>query len=192
VTLRALLLAPPGAGKGTQGTRLAEHFGVAHLATGDLLRQHVADGTTVGTAARAFMERGDLVPDALVVELVTAAIAGPPPLDGFVLDGFPRTLEQAEAAYRWGRDRSRTFHAVISLQVDRDELMRRLLQRGIDAGRTDDTEAVIGPRLDTYGRLTEPLHAFYEERGILVTVDGTGTVEDVFARILTAIAPHLD
>jgi len=192
VTLRALLLAPPGAGKGTQGTRLADHFGVTHLATGDLLRQHVADGTSVGTAARAFMERGDLVPDAFVVELVTEAIVGPPPLDGFVLDGFPRTLEQAEAAYRWGRDRDRTFHAVISLQVDREELVRRLLRRGADAGRTDDSEEIIRTRLDVFERLTEPLHAFYEERGILVSVDGTGDVDDVFARILAAIAPHLD
>ncbi|MEY2567634.1 MAG: adenylate kinase [Actinomycetota bacterium] len=192
MTLRALLLAAPGAGKGTQGTRLAEHYHVPHLATGDLLRKHVADGTSIGQTAQGFMDRGDLVPDALVLELVGTAIAGPPPLEGFVLDGFPRTLEQAESAFRWGQDRARTFHAVVSLRVGTDELVRRLLHRGAEAGRMDDNEVTIRARLDVYERLTEPLLAFYRDRGILVAVDGTGAVDEIFDRILTAIAPHVD
>jgi adenylate kinase len=189
MTLRALLLAAPGSGKGTQGTLLADHFGVPHLATGDLLRQHVADGTDIGAQARDHMARGDLVPDELVVSLVLACIAGPEPLDGYVLDGFPRTLEQAEAAFKWGRDRGRTFHAVISLDVDEDELVRRLLDRGRTAGRVDDTEATIRERLRIYGSKTAPLLEFYAERGILVVVDGMGEVRAVFTRIAEALAP---
>jgi adenylate kinase len=191
VTLRALLLAPPGAGKGTQGALLAERFDVPHLATGDLLRQHVADGTEIGLQAQAYMERGDLVPDALVVSLVVACIAGPEPLEGYVLDGFPRTMDQAEAAFRWGSERGRTFHAVISLHVAEEELVRRLLDRGAAAGRTDDTEDTIRERLRIYEAKTKPLESFYEARGILVEVDGTGEVQDVFDRIVTALTPML-
>jgi adenylate kinase len=191
MSLRALLLAPPGAGKGTQGTRLAERFDVRHLATGDLLRQHVADDTEIGREARSYMERGDLVPDEIVVALVATCIGGPPPLEGFVLDGFPRTLEQAEAAYGWGKERDRTFHAVISLDVDEDELVRRLVERGVQAGRADDTPDTIRARLEVYRAKTAPLLEFYEQRGILVGVDGTGEVDDVFARIVAALGPFL-
>jgi adenylate kinase len=192
VTLRALLLAPPGAGKGTQGTLLAERYDVPHLATGDLLRQHVADGTEIGREAEAYMQRGDLVPDALVVSIVVACIAGPEPLDGYVLDGFPRTLEQAEAAFRWGSERGRTFHAVISLHVGDDELVRRLLERGRLAGRVDDTEATIRDRLRVYTEKTKPLEGFYAARGILVEVDGTGEVPAVFDRIAAALDPLVE
>ena len=192
MTLRALLLAPPGAGKGTQGTLLAERFDVPHLATGDLLRQHVADGTELGLEAKEYMERGDLVPDALVVSLVVACIAGPQPLEGYVLDGFPRTLEQAEAAFKWGSDRGRTFHAVISLHVGEEELVRRLLDRGAAAGRVDDTEDTIRERLRIYEAKTKPLEGFYDARGILLEVDGTGEVQAVFERIVTALTPMLD
>ena len=191
MNLRALLLAAPGAGKGTQGTLLAEHFGVAHLATGDLLRQHVADGTEIGLVAQGYMERGELVPDEIVVTLVAACVAGPPPLEGFVLDGFPRTLEQAEAAYGWGKERDRTFHAVISLDVDEEELVRRLLERGEQAGRVDDTAETIRDRLEVYRAKTAPLFDFYRDRGILIQVDGTGEVQDVFARIIAALEPFL-
>lgn len=191
-TLRALLLAPPGAGKGTQGTLLAEHFGVSHLATGDLLRQHVADATAIGLEARDSMDRGELVPDEIVVALVLECIAGPEPLDGFVLDGFPRNLQQAEAAFRWGRDRDRTFHAVITLHVDEEELVRRLIERGRVAGRVDDTEATIRQRLQVYAEQTAPLLDFYGERRILVEIDGTGEVDDVFARMLEALEPLVD
>ena len=128
--LRALLLAPPGAGKGTQGDRLAEVYGVPHLATGDMLRQHVAEGTEVGLEAKRFMDRGELVPDRVVVELVARHLSGPEPLLGFVLDGFPRTLPQAKTAYDWARAHDRTFQGVISLDVPEDELVRRLLERG--------------------------------------------------------------
>jgi adenylate kinase len=189
--LRALLLAPPGAGKGTQGERLGEIYGVPHLATGDLLREHVASGSRIGTEANASMERGELVPDRIVLELVAARIAGPEPLPGFVLDGFPRTLAQAKTAYEWGREHDRTFHAVLSLTVPEDELVRRLLERGRQAGRSDDVEQTIRRRLDVYGASTRPLLDFYADRGVLVEVDGTGAVDAVTDRLRAAIDPIL-
>jgi adenylate kinase len=187
--LRALLLAPPGAGKGTQGDRLAEAYDVPHLATGDMLRQHVAEGTPVGLEAKEFMDRGELVPDRLVVDLVARHLSGPQPLSGFVLDGFPRTLPQAKTAYDWGRANDRTFHGVVSLDVPEDELVRRLLERGRRSGRTDDTEDTIRHRLAVYKQMTRPLLDFYRDRGVLVEIDGTGDVDEVTRRIRDALDP---
>jgi adenylate kinase len=187
--LRALLLAPPGAGKGTQGDRLAEVYDVPHLATGDLLRRHVAEGTPLGQEAKHFMDRGELVPDRLVVDLVARHLSGPEPLPGFVLDGFPRTLPQAKTAYDWGRAHDRTFHAVISLDVPEDELVRRLLERGRRSGRTDDTDDTIRHRLAVYAENTQPLLDFYRDRGVLLEIDGTGEIDDVTRRVRDALDP---
>lgn len=187
--LRALLLAPPGAGKGTQGRRLAEAYGVPHLATGDILREHVAKGTPLGLQAKEYMDRGELVPDRVVVDLVASRIGGKAPLTGFVLDGFPRTLAQAKEAYEWGRHTRRTFHAVISLEVPEDELVRRLLDRGRLSGRTDDNEETIRKRLAVYEASTAPLLDFYRGRGILIEVDGTAPVPEVTERIQQALGP---
>lgn len=187
--LRALLLAPPGAGKGTQGKRLAEVYGVPHLAMGDILRRHVADGTRLGRKAKEYMDRGDLVPDEVVITVVASRIAGKKPLSGFVLDGFPRTLRQARQAYEWGESVGRTFHAVISLDVPEEELVRRLLDRGRQSGRSDDNPETIRRRLAVYESSTQPLLDFYRGRGILVEVDGTGPVPEVTARIQEALGP---
>jgi adenylate kinase len=181
--LRALLLAPPGAGKGTQGKRLSEIYGVPHLATGDLLRRHVADGTPLGMEAKGYMDRGELVPDRLVIDLILARLSADQPLTGFFLDGFPRSLNQAQNSYRYGQTRNTTFHAVISLAVPEDELVRRLLDRGRQTGRSDDNEETIRNRLRVYDENTRPLLNFYRDRGILVEVDGTGPVDAVTARI---------
>jgi adenylate kinase len=186
--LRALLLAPPGAGKGTQGKLLAEAYGVPHLATGDLLRKNVSEGTPLGLEAAEYMERGELVPDALVVALVNRAIAEPEPLNGFVLDGFPRTLRQATEAYARAQP-SRTFHAVINLDVPEDELVNRLLERGRQSGRFDDNESTIRNRLKVYAESTEPLLDYYDGRDIVIRIDGTGSVDVVAARIRAALAP---
>ena len=186
--VRVLLLAPPGAGKGTQGERLADDHSVPHLATGDMLRRHVAHGTEIGRAAEDFMTQGELVPDRLVLELVGDRIAGAQPLAGYVLDGFPRTLEQAKAAYEWGKANDRTFHAVISLVVPEEELIRRVLERGRRSGRADDTEETVRHRQAVYEESTAPLLDFYRQRGILIEVDGTGTVDEVAARIREAVS----
>ena len=189
---RALLLAPPGAGKGTQGERLAERHGVPHLATGDLLREHVARGTELGRAAKEHMDQGDLVPDALVISMITEALGGRNPIENFLLDGFPRTLTQAEAAYEWGRNKNRVFDAVIMLDVPEDELVRRLVERGREKGRSDDTEDVIRNRLKVYEENTAPLIEFYEGRGILLRIDGTGSVDEVTERIEAGLSPLTD
>lgn len=181
--LRALMLAPPGAGKGTQGDRLAEVYGVPHLATGDLLRSYAARPTPQADEARTTMERGELVPDELVFSLVLERIAGPRPLSGFVLDGFPRTIAQARLAYEWATEHDRTFQAVVSMDVPSDELIARLLRRSQEQARSDDTAETIRRRLRVYAESTEPLLDFYRNRAILVEVDGTGTVEDVTNRI---------
>lgn len=189
---RGLLLAPPGAGKGTQGELLAERYGVPHLATGDLLRAHVSEGTDLGTKAKSHMDAGGLVPDTLVIHMVNDALGGSRnPLPGFLLDGFPRTLGQAEAAYQWGLANERTFDAVIMLEVPEDELVRRLIERGRVSGRSDDTEDVIRNRLSVYEANTAPLIDFYEERGILIRIDGTGSVDEVTGRIVDALTPIL-
>jgi len=185
--LRALLLAPPGAGKGTQGELLAKERGVPHLATGDMLRRHVAEGTDIGKRAQTYMEQGELVPDEIVNQLVGQAVAGDEPLEGFVLDGFPRTLEQAKAAYDYGLANNRTFNAVVSLVVPEKELVRRMLARGEAHGRTDDTEETVHRRQLVYEESTKPLVEFYRDRGILIEVDGVGTVDEVADRIRTAI-----
>lgn len=190
-SLRALLLAPPGAGKGTQGERLAEHYDVPHLATGDLLRRHVAEGTETGNKVAALMASGELVSDDLVVELVLAEIGRSDAADGFVLDGFPRTLEQATTAYEWGSARDRTFQVVLLLDVPTPELVRRLLERGAQQGRADDDEVTILHRLEVYRRSTKPLIEYYESRGILAAVDGTGTVDEVTARLVEIIDERL-
>lgn len=185
--LRALFLAAPGAGKGTQGPALAERYGVPYVATGDMLREHVAADTPLGRAAKEHMDSGGLVPDELVVEMVSNRLARPTPLPGFVLDGFPRTLRQAMAAYEWGKDNDRTFDAVISLEVPRDELIRRVQERQRQSGRDDDDLDTFRHRLEVYDRDTQPLIAFYRDRGILLEIEGTGTVTDIQTRIFTAL-----
>ncbi len=187
---RALLLAPPGAGKGTQGERLAQRHGVPHLATGDLLRRHVQDQTPLGRAAQAHMDRGGLVPDALVIDMVTEELGRTDPIENFLLDGFPRTLRQAKAAYEWAVAMDRTFDAVVMLDVPEDELVRRLVERGLVSGRSDDTEDVIRHRLHVYEENTAPLVEFYGNRGILLRVDGTGTIDEVTDRIEAGLS-HL-
>ena len=186
---RGLLLAPPGAGKGTQGKILAERYGVPHLATGDLLRQHVAERTPIGATAAEHMAAGKLVPDELVIEMVFERLERDPD-EGFLLDGFPRTIRQALEAYEFAANRDRTFHAVIMLDVPDDELVRRLVKRGAEEGRADDNESVITQRLKVYKTNTEPLIDFYENRGILHRVDGTGTIDQVADRIAAELEGH--
>jgi len=181
--LRSLLLAPPGAGKGTQGARIAAIYGVSHIATGDLLREQVERCTPTGEAAVGYMARGDLAPDPLVMALVVERIAALEPPAGFVLDGFPRTIAQAEQAYAWGSEHDLTFHAVIALDVPEDQLVQRVVLRGETSCRGDDTAETVLRRIHLYAETSEPLLEFYRSRGILIEIDGTGTVEEVTERI---------
>jgi adenylate kinase len=176
------MLAPPGAGKGTQATRLAAHFRIEHISSGDLLRQQVEAGTDLGQRVRGYVEQGDLVPDDVVMTVVWDRVRATS--SGFVLDGFPRTLEQAKAARELGRRHGITLDAVVYLRVRRDELLRRLGERAGTESRADDRGDVIRHRLDVFDAVTGPLIDYYRDRGILVSVDGEGPVDEVTGAIL--------
>lgn len=178
------MIAPPGAGKGTQGAVIAEHFGVPHIATGDLLRDHVARGTELGRAVEDLLGRGELVPDHLVLTMVREAMEAARGV-GYVLDGLPRTMEQARAVYEIAVELDMTADVALHLQVDDEELVRRLLAR--NQGRADDTEEVIRKRLALYYDVTHPILEWYGERGILVSVDATRPADHVGRHILTAL-----
>lgn len=186
--MRLLMVAPPGAGKGTQAARLAAHYGIAHLSSGDLFRREVSAGTAIGREAAGFLDRGDLVPDRLVLEILAAPILDAAAHGGYVLDGYPRTLGQAQEAYEVARQVSGVeLQAVVHLQVSRQELLRRLLARAAAEGRPDDTQAVVLHRLDVYDRETAPMLEFYAGRGLVVDVDGEQPVEEVFEAIVGAV-----
>ena len=184
--MRLLLLAPPGAGKGTQAERLTARYRCEHIASGDLLRGEISRATPLGKVAESYVRAGDLVPDELLLDLVAARVLAASAAGGYVLDGWPRNLAQAEAAYRLASsiEAPVTLQAVLHLSVERDELVRRMLARAATEGRADDTGGTIAHRLDVYDRLTEPLLGFYSERGILHTVDGARPVDAVTAAIV--------
>lgn len=178
--LRILFLGPPGAGKGTQAARVAEHCGIAHVSTGDMFRA-LSEDTELGRRVLAIMASGELVPDEITIEMLEARISEPDAAGGYILDGFPRTRAQAEAL-----DASLQDHPldhVVVLEVDDEELVDRLMARG----RADDTEDSIRVRLAVYARDTAPLIAHYEPRGIVRRIDGVGEVEEITQAIITAL-----
>jgi adenylate kinase len=185
--LTVLMLGAPGSGKGTQGERLAVRHGVPHLSSGDLLRAHVQRGTDLGRAVQDAMRRGDLIADDLVISMVLDEVLGPRAARGFVLDGFPRTVPQAKAAYEAARQHGVTLRAVVFLEVPYELLLARLTARGAESGRADDTEATIRHRIEVYTEQTLPLVDYYAGRGIIHRVDATGTIDDVTARVFAAI-----
>ena len=184
--MRVLMIAPPGAGKGTQGVVIAEHFGIPHIATGDLLRDHVARGTELGRSVQGFLDRGELVPDGVVLDMVRTALEALQG-DGFVLDGVPRTMDQARALYEIAVELGVTADVALHLQVEDAELVRRLLTRAQLTGRSDDTEDVIRHRVSLYYEVTHPILEWYGERGILVSVDANRDADAVGRQILTAL-----
>ena len=186
--MRILMIAPPGAGKGTQGALIAAHFNIPHIATGDLLRDHVARGTDLGQAVKTYLDRGELVPDQIVLDMVREAmIAAKAAGGGYVLDGIPRNMEQARAAYEIGRELGMTADVALNLQADDAELTRRLLARAALEHRSDDTPDVIAQRLALYYKVTAPIIAWYRERGILVSVDAMRSAPEVGREILVAL-----
>lgn len=184
--MKVLLIAPPGAGKGTQGVVIASHFGVPHIASGDLLRDHVTRGTELGRTVQQFLDRGELVPDEIVLEMVREALEAAQG-GGYVLDGVPRTMSQARALYEIAVELDMTADVVLHLQVRDDELVNRLLGRAELQGRADDTEQVIQRRLELYYEVTHPILQWYGERGILVSVDAMRPADPVGRHILTAL-----
>ncbi len=186
--MRLLLVAYPGAGKGTQATKLSAHYGIAHLSSGDLLRAEVNKGTQIGKTAASYLRQGDLVPDELVFEMLTSPLLEAASNGGYVLDGFPRTLRQAEVAYSVAQEiRDIELQAVVYLRVGHDELLRRLEARQDREKRADDDETTIAHRFEVFESQTEPLLGFYASRGILLNINGEQSVDEVFGDITTAV-----
>jgi adenylate kinase len=182
------MIAPPGAGKGTQGALIAAHFNIPHIATGELLRDHVARQTALGQSVQAYLDRGELVPDEIVLGMVREAmIAAKAAGGGYVLDGIPRNMKQARAAYEIGRELGMTADVALHLQADDAELTRRLLARAALEHRSDDTAEVIAQRLALYHEVTSPIVAWYRDRGILVSVDAMRSADEVGREILVAL-----
>jgi adenylate kinase len=182
-----LLLGPQGSGKGTQAKRIAAEYGIPHIATGDMLRAAIAAETPLGLTVKPIYDAGGLVPDEIMIELIRARLDEPDAAAGFVLDGFPRTMPQAEALDAMLREIARELTVVFALQVSDEICVARLLKRAEDEGRPDDTPEAIRTRLDLYHRETEPLVEHYRTQGILVTIHGDGTPNEVFAEIQQAL-----
>jgi adenylate kinase len=186
--MRVLMIAPPGAGKGTQGALIAAHFGIPHIATGELLRDHVARRTGLGQAVQGYLDRGELVPDQVVLDIVREAIlAARAAGGGYVLDGIPRNMQQARATYLIGRELGMTADVALHLDVGDAEVTRRLLARAALEHRSDDTAEVIAQRLALYHEVMAPIICWYRDRGILVSVDAMRSAQQVGREILTAL-----
>jgi adenylate kinase len=181
--LDLLLLGPPGAGKGTQAKRIATNRGIPQIATGDMLRAAMAAGTELGRQVKPIYDRGDLVPDELMVALIRERLTAADTHAGFVLDGFPRTLPQAEALDAMLADIHRRLACVLEFQLDENEAVRRLRGRSAQEGRSDDSPETIRHRMRVYREQTEPLAAYYLARGILVGIDAGGSVDYVYAEV---------
>jgi len=185
--MRVLFMGPPGAGKGTQAALLAQHLGIVHISTGDIFRANVSQGTPLGVRAKSFMDKGEYVPDDVTNDMVRDRLTQPDAQAGFILDGYPRTVAQVLELDGMLADAGEQLDAVIELTADTDELVQRLSKRAQEQGRTDDTPEVIRRRLEVYADATAPLLSLFAERNILTAVDGLGAIDDVTARLVTAL-----
>ena len=183
-----VLFGPPGSGKGTQSEKIVERFGLVHLSTGNLLRQEISDKTPLGLEAKKFMDKGQLVPDEVVIGMIDSCLENNPNAKGFLFDGFPRTVAQAEALDKLLSLKKTGICRVLALEVSEDELVQRLIKRGETSGRSDDTnEEIIRNRYTVYKRDTEPVAEYYKNQGKLTTIKGEGTVEEIFEAIGTCV-----
>jgi adenylate kinase len=183
-----ILFGPPGSGKGTQSERLISKYGLKHLSTGDLLRSEIAGLTPLGLAAKSFMDKGQLVPDEVVIEMISSALDNNPQANGFLFDGFPRTTAQAEALDKLLTQKGTSIAVVLALQVSEAELVKRLLNRGLTSGRSDDTkEDVILARLAEYDKKTAAVADHYKKYDKVVYIKGEGSVDEIFDSLSDAI-----
>jgi adenylate kinase len=185
--MRLLIVGPPGAGKGTQASRLAAHYGIPAISTGDIFRSNIADQTPLGVKVKAIVDSGGYVPDEVTNDLVRDRLDQPDAREGFLLDGYPRTRAQVDELDDMLGAHQHELDHVVELAVDTDQVVQRLLDRAAKDGRSDDTEDVIRKRLDIYDAETAPLVDFYDQRGLLVRVDGLGSVDEVADRIVVAL-----
>ena len=188
MSARMVLLGPPGAGKGTQAARIAERLGIPAISTGDIFRANVAGATELGTQAKAYMDKGEYVPDSITNAMVAERIAQADCANGFLLDGYPRTTAQVGELDSMLKNSSLALDVVVEITADAEAVVARLLKRAGEQGRADDTEPVIRRRLEVYAESTAPLADIYAERGLLVQVDGMGKIDVVTDRIMEALA----
>lgn len=185
--MRLILMGPPGAGKGTQAKVISGRLGIPAVSTGDIFRANVSEGTPLGLEAKRYMDAGDYVPDEVTNAMVRDRLSQDDAVDGFLLDGYPRTVAQVAELDSMLGDAGGALDAVVVLTVDDEELVQRLLHRAETEGRTDDTEDVIRHRQDVYNEQTAPLIAVYADRGLLLEVDGMGAVDEVTDRVFSAL-----
>ena len=188
MSARMVLLGPPGAGKGTQAARIAERLSIPAISTGDIFRANVAGATELGTQAKAYMDKGEYVPDSITNAMVADRLTEDDAASGFLLDGYPRTAAQVDALDDMLSERGEALDVVVEITADADAVVERLLGRAAEQGRADDTEPVIRRRLEVYAESTAPLADLYAERDLLVQVDGMGEIDVVTGRIMEALA----
>ena len=191
--LNLVIFGAPGSGKGTQSERLIDEYGLHHISTGELLRRHIAEGTELGTVANQYISQGHLIPDDLMIKVLEDVLDSNPELTskGVIFDGFPRTIEQAKSLNNMLDKRGTKVHAVVGLEVNEDDLIKRMLQRGKESGRADDNIDTIRERLNVYHNQTSPLRDFYINEGKYHAIDGNGNVDNVFGSIRKSLNEKL-
>lgn len=185
--INIIIFGAPGSGKGTQGVKIAEKYGLEHVSTGDMLRNEVKSNSEVGKKLDSFMSKGQLIPDALMIEMLENMISNKTDAKGFIFDGFPRTLAQGKALDEMLQKHGEKVSVVLSLEVEEEELVNRILKRGEISGRADDNKETVAARLKVYHENTEPLKTFYADQFKLVRIHGEGDIEDIFSSIVDVI-----
>jgi adenylate kinase len=187
--LNIVIFGAPGSGKGTQSDKLIDHYKLFHISTGDVLRDNIRRGTELGKTAKGYIDQGQLVPDELIINILAQVLDEnkDKASEGVIFDGFPRTIPQAEALEQLLADRGTQIDAVVGLEVPEDELIKRILLRGQQSGRSDDNEETARKRLDTYHNQTSPLKAYYEKQGKYLAIDGLGSIDGIFDLIKKAL-----